>query len=105
MLGAACYQLAAEASPGIVERRRGRCSEARTWPPVDGLSREQEVRLMGTLHDVGAAFARCARTCREGRTTITPIISRRISRGVDDQPRGNELSRFETRKQPVQRVA
>jgi hypothetical protein len=105
VLSAACYQLAADASPGIVERRRGRFSEARTWPPVEGLSREQEVRLMGTLHDVGAAFARCARTCREGRTTITPMISRRISRGVDDQPRGNELSWFESRKQPIQRVA
>jgi hypothetical protein len=58
VLSAAWYQLAADASPGIAERRRGRASESSSWPHVDGLSREQEVRLTGTLHDVGAAFAR-----------------------------------------------
>jgi hypothetical protein len=57
VLSAAWYQLAADASPGLVERR----------------SREQEVRLKGALHDVAAAFARCARACREGRSQVTPI--------------------------------
>jgi hypothetical protein len=36
-----------------------------------GLSREQEVRRVGALHDVAAAFARCARACREGSSTVT----------------------------------
>jgi hypothetical protein len=40
------------------------------------LSREQEIRLVGALHDVAAALARCARACREGEQTITPIMSR-----------------------------
>jgi hypothetical protein len=61
-LSGACYQLAADAS---------------LWPRVDGLSRELEVRLMAALHDVGAAFARCARECRKGRSTVAPIIARR----------------------------
>jgi hypothetical protein len=104
-LSAACYQLAADASPGIVERRRGPVSEARSSPPVEGLSREQEVRLMGTLHDVAAGFARCARACREGRSTITPIITRRITGEADDQRRGDDLSCFESRRRPIQRVA
>ncbi len=79
VLSAAWYQLAADASPGIVERRCGRGSEAPSWPRFDGVSREQEVRLMGTLHDVAAAFARCARACRDGRSTVGPIIARRVA--------------------------
>lgn len=58
-LSAGWYRLAADAAPG------------------DGLTREQEVRLTGALHDVAAAFARCARSCREGQSTVTPIVSRR----------------------------
>src|SRR5687768_10446267 len=61
VLSAAWYQLAADASPGAGSRAQ-----------LDGLSHEQEVRLMGTLHDIAAAFARCARACRAGRTTVTP---------------------------------
>jgi hypothetical protein len=57
VLSAAWYRLAADAVPGT------------------GLSREQEVRLMGAMHDVAAAFARCARACRDGRSTVTPLIS------------------------------
>jgi len=63
VLSAAWYQLAADASPGLVE----------------GRSREQEVRLKGTLHDVAAAFARCARACREGRSQVTPIVARSVA--------------------------
>jgi hypothetical protein len=58
LLSGAWYQLAADASPEI-----------------DGLSHEQEVRLIATLHDVAAAFARCARTCREGRLAVTPVLT------------------------------
>jgi hypothetical protein len=60
VLSAAWYRLAADAVPSA-----GR------------LSREQEVRLIGALHDVAAAFARCARACREGRSTVAPIIAGR----------------------------
>ena len=58
MLSAAWYQLAAGATPGTT-----------------GLSREQEVRLMGAMHDVAAAFAGSARACREGRSAVTPILA------------------------------
>ena len=72
VLSAAWYQLAADGSPGIVERRLGRASDAPSRPRLDGLPHEQEVRLMGALHDVAAAFARCARACRDGRSEVTP---------------------------------
>jgi len=49
VLSAACYQLAADASPWIVERRRDRGSEAPSSLRGERLSREQEVLLMGTL--------------------------------------------------------
>ena len=61
VLSAAWYQLAADAAPAAADA---------------GLSRELEVQLLGTLHDVAAAFARCARMCRRGRSTVTPIIAR-----------------------------
>jgi hypothetical protein len=78
MMSAAWYRIAADAA-------------AR-----DGLSREQEVRLTGALHDVAAAFARCARACRQGGSTVTPIISRRIDDG---------RSWLSTRTAPTERVA
>src|SRR5919108_6122100 len=84
VLSAAWYQLAADGASGIVERRLGRPSEPPLPPRFDGLSREQEVRLMGTLHDVAAAFARCARVCREGRSEVRPIIARRVAAGRAD---------------------
>jgi hypothetical protein len=93
-LSAAWYQLAADASSWIVERRHGR-----------GLSREQEVRLMSALHDVGAAFARCARTCREGRSTVAPIIARHLAGGADLTGPSHELSWFESGERPSERVS
>ena len=76
LLSGAWYQLAADSSPGIA--RRSRQPGTPDVPPsgIDGLSHEQEVHLMATLHDVAAAFARCARTCREGRLAVTPVIER-----------------------------
>jgi hypothetical protein len=94
ILSAAWYQLAADASSGIAERAHGR-----------GLSREQEVRLMATLHDIAAAFARCARTCREGRSTVTPIVARHLAARRADDQRRDELSWFESRERPTERVA
>jgi hypothetical protein len=61
MLSAAWYQVAADAAPAAA---------------TAGLSRELEVQLVGTLHDIAAAFARCARMCRQGRSSVTPIIAR-----------------------------
>jgi hypothetical protein len=81
VLSAAWYRLAADAVPGA-----GR------------LSREQEVRLIGALHDVAAAFARCARACREGRSTVTPVIARRM-------PEDGEMEWFGSRRPPKERVA
>jgi hypothetical protein len=105
VLSAAWYQLAADGSPGIVERRRGLASEAPSRPRFDGQSREQDVRLMGTLHDVAAALARCARACREGRSEVTPIIARRADDRADHRSQGNEFPRFQRYERPGQRVA
>jgi hypothetical protein len=74
-LSAAWYRLAADASPTMAERRRGPLREARSHPPQDGLSREQEVNLVGRMHDVAGAFAGCARACRVARSTAEPIIA------------------------------
>jgi hypothetical protein len=72
VLSASWYQLAADA--GVLERRR-EARLAQPWPAAEnGLSREQEVRLIGTLHEVAAAFAQCARACRDARPTLVPLI-------------------------------
>jgi hypothetical protein len=105
VLSAAWYQMAADGSPGIVERRPERGSEMPSWLPFGGLSREQEVRLMGTLHDVAAAFARCARACREGRSEVTPITARRVAARADERRHDNGFPRFQRHDRPGQRVA
>jgi hypothetical protein len=105
-LSAAWYRLAADASPGIVERRGAPGSEAHSWPRFDGLSREEEVRLIGTLHDVAAAFARCARACREARSGVTPIITGRgAASRADGRRHGNEFPHFQRHERPGRRVA
>jgi hypothetical protein len=104
VLSAAWYQLAADASTEIAKHRGGE-SRGSSWTEVHGLSREQEVQLMGTLHDVAAAFASCARTCREGRSTVTPIIARRAAGRADIQSRGDNLAWPEKREHPIQHVA
>jgi hypothetical protein len=91
-LSAAWYQLAADASPGIRERQRTRSSDVPSRPHVDRLSREEEIRLIGTLHDVGAAFARCARACRQGRSLLA-------------QSRKGEVSWLEVADRPAKSAA
>lgn len=106
VLSASWYRLAADASPGIAEWRRARSSAPDPRAPRDGLSREQEAHLVGTLHDVAAAFASCARACREGRSTAAPIIARRMA--ATQPPEGgarDDLGWFESRERPTQRVA
>ena len=75
LLSGAWYQLAADASPRIARRSRRLGAPDAESSGIDGLSREQEARLIATLHDVAAAFARCARSCREGRLAVTPLIA------------------------------
>ena len=108
-LSAAWYQLAAHATPGIAARRRDRESDVLSWQPVDGLSRAQEARLIGTLHDIAAAVARCARACRHGRSAVTPLIARRIAAEeaaeAAKQPDDAGLAWFDSRQRPTQRVA
>jgi hypothetical protein len=99
VLSGAWYQLAADASPRIIERPHEHGVDAHSRSRVDGLSREQEVRLMGALHDVAAAFARCARACREGRSTLTPIIVRRTAH--DDRNGGDPFPRFRRHQRPT----
>jgi hypothetical protein len=106
VLSGAWYQLAADASPGILARRSGRGSRADRPPQVDELSREQEARLMGALHDVAAAFARCPRQCREGRAAAAPLIVRRAAAGLGDgRGHDSQLSWVERREPPPQGVA
>jgi hypothetical protein len=106
VLSAAWYRLAADASAGIVERERSRGVAGGSRPHGNGLSREQEVRLMGTLHDVAAAFARCARACREGQSTVTPVIARsmRAAKAGAGQP-DREPSWFTSTRWPSEDVA
>jgi hypothetical protein len=75
VLSAAWYRLAADAAPGIADRPRREPARGPSRATRTGLSRELEVQLVDTLHDVAAGFARCARVCRAGRSTVTPIIA------------------------------
>jgi hypothetical protein len=71
-----------------------------------GDSREEEVRLIGTLHDVAAAFARCARACREARSGVTPVIAGRgAASRADGRRHGMEFPHFQRHERPGRRVA
>ena len=105
VLSGAWYQLAADASPPSVERRMGHGAMAASRPPRGGLSREQEARVMGTLHDVAAGFARCARACREAQSAVTPTIGRRATPGrADNGSHPREFPRFQRHDRPGRRV-
>jgi hypothetical protein len=105
-LSAAWYQLAAHASPAITARRGERASEVPAWPDVGGISRAQEMRLIGKLHDVAAAFARCARDCRDGCSAVTPIIARRVAATQAGTQRDEAAPVWlESRERPARRVA
>jgi hypothetical protein len=82
LLSGAWYQLAGDASPRIASRSR-QLSEREADPSeIDNLSHEQEARLIATLHDVAAAFAHCARTCREGRLAVAPALATSGGRSI-----------------------
>jgi hypothetical protein len=89
LLSAAWYRLAADAG------RR-----------ADGITREQEVRVLATLHDVAAAFASTARICRSGRSKVAPIIERRLAAtGATQQQSDDTRWRMSEHEQPGRRVA
>lgn len=77
VLSATWYRVAADAAPAIAARRGHEPARGTPQAASDGC-REREVQLIGTLHDVAAGFARCARACREGRFAVTPIIARSV---------------------------
>jgi hypothetical protein len=74
-LSASWCDVAADAAPAIVERWNLGSTEAPSSPADRGLSHEQEAHLMATLHDVAGAFARCARTCRDGQSVVAPLLA------------------------------
>jgi hypothetical protein len=90
VLSAAWYRIAADASPHPGDRQHACRPDASSPARSDGLSRVQEVSLMGGLHGVAAAFARCARACREAESIVAPVIDQRINAGGRDE----ELSWF-----------
>jgi hypothetical protein len=78
VLSAGWFELAADAAPWVIRRRRQSGTSKAAGPRSDdALSRAQEVHLAATFHDLAAAFAGCARACRETRATAVPLIERR----------------------------
>ena len=73
VLSASLYTLADDAVPELAERRR-RGPTVRAGP-ASGLSREQEVQLVSTIHDLGAALTRCASSCDAVREIAVPLIA------------------------------
>ena len=107
LLSGAWYQLAADAAPGIAARSRRRSARHPSASAGDGLSHEQEAGLIAMLHDVAAAFASCARTCREERLAVTPVITRRVQHETRDpeRPRRTAPLRFGGRSAKTPSVA
>jgi hypothetical protein len=105
-LSAAWYRLAADAVPSALERSSTPGMDSAAPPRAGDLSREQEVRLIGALHDLAAAFAHCARACRDGRSTITPVIARSMPADPAGADRvDDEMSWFADRRPSTERVA
>jgi hypothetical protein len=104
LLSAAWYRVAADASAAIVERHPAQ--EPGRLPRPGGPSREQQARLIGALHDLAAAFARCARVCRDGRSAVAPVItlSPRARRARAGNP-GGALTWFGSSRPPKEHVA
>jgi hypothetical protein len=73
-IGTGWFELAADAVPGVARRQS---SEPVASPERrgSGLSREREVQLAATLHELAGGFARCARGCREARSIAEPLIA------------------------------
>jgi hypothetical protein len=76
LLSAAWYLVAADAVPSIHEHDPGRSAGGRAPTRTSGRSREQDVVLVGALHDAAAAFAKCARACRDSESKVAAVIDR-----------------------------
>jgi hypothetical protein len=76
LLSAAWYRVAADAVPSVHERDPGSPVGGRAPMRTSGRSREQDVVLVGALHDAAAAFAKCARACRESELKVASVIDR-----------------------------
>jgi hypothetical protein len=99
-LSASWYQVAADAV--VLPQRRQAARRAQPWPAAqDGLSREQEVRLIATLHEVAAAFAKCARVCRRARPTLVSLSDERTTPARPE----DGLPRLAQDERPASRVA
>jgi hypothetical protein len=88
LLSAGWYQVAADAAPGVAERRSGRVdgSEDSEGIQPSGLSHEEEAKLVATLHEVAAALAASARACRVGRRAVQPLLARSTADPVNAEP-------------------
>ena len=106
LLSGAWYQLAADASPRIARPSNRLSAPDAESLGIDDLSREQEARLITTLQDVAAAFARCARSCREGRLAVTPVIAGCANdEEIEYERSGGESISFRDHEPQKQRVA
>jgi hypothetical protein len=65
------------------------------------LAGEQMIYLIA-LHDVAAAFDRCAQACRDARSTVAPLIARTTTAQAGQNGRP---PRFERRQRPTGRAA
>lgn len=88
-LSASCRDIAADAAPAIVKRWDRPADRAQPRRIDRGLSHERGVQLVSTLHDIAAAFGHCARSCREGRTVVAPLLEKSASR---DRTRDNRAT-------------
>jgi hypothetical protein len=76
LISAAWYRVAADAVPSVHERDPDSPVGGQAPTRTSGRSREQDVVLVGALHDAAAAFAKCARACRESEVKVASVIDR-----------------------------
>jgi hypothetical protein len=75
VLGSSWYELAADAAPGVVERRTGVRRREHRDPNTEVVrSHEQEALLVATLQDVAASLLDCARVCKSATSIAAPLI-------------------------------
>jgi hypothetical protein len=88
-LSAGWQELAALAAP-TVTRLRGHEGRPNGEPVDTGLSRGQEVQLISALHDLATELVASARSCRNTRRIVEPLIELRMgaARGPGDLVRG-----------------
>lgn len=80
VISAGLYAVARDAVPAVA--KRGHLDLSCQVDSAVGLSREQEIRLLTTIHDLAAALGGCARLCSGVREIAEPLIARsRIGRG------------------------